>query len=139
LRPAPRIRFDQTYLFNRLVTRDGSTPPGLPIGAGIFNNHIFRSKLNYQLNRELSVRAILDYNAVLSNPALVAQPRAKRLTTDVLFTYLLNPGTALYVGYTDNNENLAINPTMPPTLQRTGSLNSTGRQVFVKFSYLLRF
>jgi hypothetical protein len=28
-----------------------------------FNNHILRSKVNYQFSRELSLRAIFDYNA----------------------------------------------------------------------------
>jgi hypothetical protein len=144
LRPSPRVRFGETYIYSRLVTRDGSTPAGFASGTSIFSNHILRSKLNYQFNRELSLRAILDYNAVLSNPQLVALDRAKRLTVDLLFTYLLNPGTALYVGYTDRYENLSLDPGMPPGIpasaNRTGSpTHSTGRQFFVKMSYLFRF
>jgi len=66
------------------------------------------------------------------------------LTADFLVTYLLNPGTALYVGYTDGRENLALDPPTsamtPPTLRRIGSPDtSTGRQFFVKLSYLFRF
>lgn len=139
-RPNPRIRFDQTYLYTRLGTRQGSTPAGIPVGATIFSNHILRSKFNHQFTRELSLRAILDYNAVLANPSLVALDRSKRFTADVLVTYLVNPGTALYVGYTDRYENLALDPTLPPTLRRTASpTTSTGRQFFVKMSYLFRF
>lgn len=140
LRPAPRIRFDQTYIYSRLSTRAGSTPAPFATGPSIFNNHILRSKLNYQFNRELSLRAILDYNAVLPNNQLVALPRSKRLAADLLLTYLLNPGTAFYLGYTDGYENLALDPGAPPTLRRTGSpTTSTGRQFFVKMSYLFRF
>ncbi len=143
-RPSPRLRFDQTYILARLVTRSGSTPAGFSGGQSIFSNHILRSKLNYQFNRELSVRAIVDYNAVLSNPQLVQLDRSKRLTGDLLVTYLLNPGTALYVGYTDRYENLVLDPGSPPLLspflRRSASpTTSTGRQFFIKLSYLFRF
>ena len=73
---------------------------------------------------------------------LQTSPRIKALTGDILFTYLLNPGTALYVGYTDRYENLGVDPTLPFALrlQRIGQPTTpTGRQFFVKLSYLLRF
>jgi hypothetical protein len=142
LRPTPRLRFDQTYIYSRLGTRQGFTPPGVPASASIFNNHLFRWKVNYQFTRALSLRAILDYNAVLANPSLLAQERTKSLTGDILLTYLLNPGTALYIGYTDRHENLALDPTLPPSLRLhriRGPNTSTGRQFFVKLSYLFRF
>jgi hypothetical protein len=130
LRPDPHTRFDQTYVYNQLGT--GRT--------SIFNNHILRSKVNYQLNREASFRFIFDYNAVLPNLELADLERAKHIGVDALFTYMLNPGTALHVGYTDLFDNLRLDPTLSPALVRTGSpdLNS-GRQVFVKLSYLFRF
>jgi hypothetical protein len=99
-----------------------------------------RSKLNYQFNRELSLRAIFDYNAVLPNSLLVNLEREKRITTDFLLTYLLNPGTALYIGYTDNYENLTLVPGTPSTLLRTGvPTTSTGSRLFVKISNLFRY
>ena len=143
LRPRPRLRFDQTYIYSRLGAREGSTPAGFFPGTAIFNNHIVRSKLNVQFTRALSVRAILDYNSVLPNPQLVQLSRAKSLRGDVLFTYLLHPGTALYVGYSDLYENLEIDPVSAAplrTLRRTTSPNNpTGRLFFVKLSYLFRF
>jgi hypothetical protein len=143
LRPMPRFRVDETYIFSRLSTREGSTPAGFSPATPIFNNHILRSKLNYQFTKQLSLRAILDYNAVLPNSQLVALGRTKSLKADFLLTYLLNPGTALYIGYSDLYENLEIDPfTAAPlrTLHRTGSpSNSTGRQIFIKLSYLFRF
>ena len=49
------------------------------------------------------------------------------------------PGT-FFTGYTDREENLALDPATPPMLRRTASPNTpTGRQVFVKLSYLFRF
>jgi hypothetical protein len=142
-RPRPRLRFDQTYIYTRLGTRKGSTPAGFSPGDAIFNNHLWRSKLNFQFTRALSLRTILDYDATLPNEALTIFPRSKRLTGDLLFTYLLHPGTALYIGYSDRAENLEIDAvSLAPlrTLRRTRSLsNSTGRTFFIKFSYLFRF
>ena len=55
-------------------------------------------------------------------------------------TYLVNPGTALYVGYTDVYANLRIDPRVSPAVLPADSVTtSTGRQFFVKMSYLLRF
>lgn len=131
-RPTSQIRIDQTYIFSELVTQEG--------GATIFNNHIVRSRMNYQFTRELSLRAIADYTAVLPNRSLVNLQRTKRLTADVLLTYLLNPGTALYVGYNDTYQNLQIDDGAVREVRLTDSpFNSTGRQLFVKASYLLRF
>jgi hypothetical protein len=138
IRPAPRLRLDETYLYSRLGA--GAVHlPGIAGSPAIFNNHIVRSKVNYQFSRRLSLRAILDYSAVLANPLLVDQERTKRLSGDVLLTYLVNPGTALYIGYTDGYENLALEGA-PPSLRRTvAPTTSTGRQFFVKLSYLFRF
>jgi hypothetical protein len=77
---------------------------------------------------------------VLPNPSLVALDRTKRLGYDLLVSYLLNPGTALYVGYTDIYENLMQDPTRPPYMKLSGFPDmNTGRQFFVKLSYLFRF
>jgi hypothetical protein len=140
LRPTARFRFDQTYIYSRLGTR--FAPPGAASSTSIFNNHIVRWRTSYQFTRALSLRAIVDYNSVLANPQLIAQEKTKQLTGDILLTYLLNPGTALYIGYTDRYENLALDPALPPSLrlQRVGEpTTSTGRQFFIKLSYLFRF
>ena len=139
VRPSPQLRFDQTFIYNRLSTRPGSFPQLDSTSARIFENPLVRWKLNYQISRALSMRAILDYEAVWPNRSFVKLEREQRLTGDVLATYLLNPGTALYVGYTDRRENLALEPTTPPILRRTDSPGLVaGRQVFLKASYLIR-
>ena len=103
-------------------------------------NHLIRSRLNYQFTRELSLRLILDYNAVLENPELIGLDRQKRFTGDVLLTYLLHPGTAFYVGYTDTLENLALIGGDSPAVVRIGfPSTTTSRQFFAKVSYLFRF
>ena len=102
-------------------------------------NHLARSRLNYQFTRELSLRLIVDYNGVIQNPLLTSLTRQKRVTGDVLITYLIHPGTAFYVGYTDRLENLTLGPGAPASVLRTASPSSTvGRQFFVKLSYLWR-
>ena len=138
LRPTPRLRLDEKYIYSHLQTRPGWQSTSA--ATAIYNNHIVRWKVNYQFTRELSVRAILDYSGVLPNTSLVALDRTKRLSYDLLLTYLLHPGTALYVGYTDIYENLLFDPARPPYLQLSGFPNmNTGRQAFVKLSRLFRF
>lgn len=126
-----RMQFAQGYIFDRLVTLQG---------VPIYNNHMLRSKVNYQFTPRLSLRTILDYRAVLANSQLWSSDTDKHLTADVLLTYMVNPGTALYVGYTDNYQNMVLDPSAPNGWRRAQnpSLN-TGRQFFVKLSYLLRF
>jgi len=129
-RPVSGLRLDETYIYSHLGTR---TEPA----RTIFDNHIVRSKMNYQFTREFSLRVILDYNAVLSDPSLVSLERTKHFAGDVLFTYLIHPGTAFYVGYTDGYDSVELGsagivPINSPT-------TSTGRQFFVKASYLFRF
>jgi hypothetical protein len=132
LQPFSRLRLNEMYIHSRLSTRGAD---GIPI----FNNHIVRSKANYQFTRELSLRAIVDYNSILPNSSLVFMEKTKRLGFDLLLTYMLNPGTALYLGYTDNYENMHPDPLASPRLQRSGFPDaSVGRQLFVKLSYLLR-
>lgn len=132
LQPSSRLKLDETYLYTRLAG-------GKSGGAPVFNNHILRSKANYQFNRELSLRAIIDYNAILPNASYVFLQKTKRLGFDLLMTYMLHPGTALHIGYTDNYENLRMDPGVSPYLQRAGFPDfSVGRQFFVKLSYLLR-
>ena len=130
----PRLRLEQYYLFSRLA--GGSTPGDLTV----FNNHVARSKLNYQFSRALSLRAIVDYYAQLPNESLVMQTHLKQVTTDVLLTYLIHPGTAAYIGYTNRFQNLVPDPLSPPTLVPGGPPTfQTDRLFFVKLSYLFHF
>lgn len=134
VRPLTGLTIDNSYLFQRL--RDNLT------GSSIFNNHIIRSKWNYQFNKEFSLRVIGQYNAVLANQSRSALLSTKNINADILFTYLLHPGTAVYVGYNSNLQNLN------PELNRDPNNNilptrccyiNDGRQFFIKFSYLFRY
>ena len=143
LKPSSRLRLVQTYLYSRLATRDGESDCGCttpPPAGNIYSDHILRTRLNYQFTRALSVRGILDYEVVRPNVALVDLDHERQLNVDVLFTYLVNPWTAVYVGYTDAYENwLAPSLLARPVSRGDAPLASVGRQVFLKMSYLLRY
>jgi hypothetical protein len=131
VRPSSRLRFEQTYLLSHLLT---------PNGPSIFSNHILRSTLRYQFSKQFSLRIIGEYDAVLPNTSLVNLTNSKIFTSNVLFTYLLSPGTALYAGYTDQRQNLALLQAMsqgqPPSLAIIGDPSTlTDRQIFIKISY----
>jgi Domain of unknown function (DUF5916) len=171
-RPIKPLKIENTYLFARLRATDNeylfalsevaqSTTPGLPIGKGIFNNHIVRSKWNWQFTPQLSLRVILQYNSVLANtpgsqfylPNPPGQPipfylytylpTQKQFNADVLVTYLVHPGTAIYVGYNSDLQNLDHGLMQDPAglaglYTAKGYINDS-RQFFVKVSYQFRF
>jgi hypothetical protein len=125
LRPSARLRIQETYFYSRL--------------EHVFTNHIFRDTVNYQFSPAFSLRTIIDYNSVLANTAVVSYPTSKRFTGDLLLSYVPHPGTAVYLGYTNSRENLALLGE-PATLGRTTNPNlQTASQVFVKISYQFRF
>ena len=66
-------------------------------------------------------------------------PGLPKVNLDVLFRYVLNPWSALYVGFNNNESNLQLIDTERGTeLVRTEDLARDGQQLFVKFSYLLQ-
>jgi hypothetical protein len=139
-RPTSRLRLDETYLFSSLTVGGHSSLPASLSGADIFNNHIVRSRVNYQFTKRLSTRLIVVYEAVLPNETLVSLEREKRLAFDVLATYMVNPWTAVYVGYTDAYANLLLEDPLERPVTRGGApTTSVGRQLFVKVSYLLKY
>ena len=67
----------------------------------------------------------------------------KNFNTDFLITYLIHPGTAIYVGYNTDLANLDPNLGVDPVTgaivtTRNGYINDS-RQFFVKASYVFRF
>ncbi len=133
IRPANAHRIDTTYLLTRLTEPSD--------GARIFDNHIVRLRWNWQFNRELSLRLIGQYDALLSNERLTSLPTVKNLNFDALVTYLVNPWTAFYVGYNGNAQNIDLidTPNGRRLIRPRRSFENDAWQVFVKFSYLFRF
>jgi hypothetical protein len=130
-----RLRIDNTYLLEHVRERVANLTA--------VTNHIFRSGWNYQFTRALSARLILQYNSVLSNPEISALSPTKNFNTDFLITYLIHPGTAIYVGYNTDlanlNRNLAVNSITDAILTTPRGYINDGRQFFIKGSYTFRF
>jgi hypothetical protein len=142
IKPIGRLQIDNTYILERVTN-------GLAHHA-VVNSHIIRSKWNYQFTRELSLRFIAQYNGLLANESYSSLQTTKNLNFDVLFTYLVHPGTAIYVGYNSNLENIdpdlclhlpgstQCDPNGPGLLRTRDQLTNDGRQLFIKISYLFR-
>jgi hypothetical protein len=126
------VRLTGTYILARVLERDNS--------ASVFNNHIGRLKVNWQFDRKASIRAILQYSGLLANPETSSLETVKNFNTDLLFTYLVNPWTALYIGYNNNLQNRALQiDEVGRDIIRTPGLRNDSWQFFAKFSYFLNF
>jgi hypothetical protein len=132
LRPHRKLTITNGYLFAQLKDPNSS--------QSIFLDHIFRSRWLLQFNPRWSVRLTAQYNALLPNETLTANLHAKQFNGDALLTYRVNQGTAVYVGYNHDLQNL------DPQLQvvngqilRQNSFLNDGRVFFVKVSYLFHY
>lgn len=136
VRPTRGLKIDNTYILFRLHHCANCGEP-----TGSMNNHIIRTRVNYQFNKELSFRFIGEYSAVLATPSFTALETTKNFNADFLVTYLVHPNTAIYVGYNSNLENILDPPhnDLNGDLARGGRLINDGRNFFVKVSYLFRF
>lgn len=130
-RPLDRFRVDATYLVRELTDDQGGT-------GKIFSNEITRLKLNYQFTKELSLRFIAQHEK--TDPGVMTRlERDENLNLDLLARYVINPWSALYVGFNSNSSNFELVDTEFGTeLITTNDLRNDGKQFFVKFSYLLR-
>jgi len=150
-RPVRPLKIENTYLFERLRTGEGTyllTQAQIPgAGRGIFNDHIIRSKWNWQFTPKLALRVILQYNGLLANTPgnsiypYTYLPTEKQFNADFLITYLVHPGTAIYVGYNSDLQNLDRALALDPLagLYTAKGLMNDSRQFFVKASYQFRF
>ncbi len=152
-RPVERLKIENEYLYERLRATNSeyfsalAQAPG-PIGKGIFNNDIVRSKWNWQFTPQLSLRVILQYNSLLANTPgdtfypYTYLPTEKEFNADFLLTYLVHPGTAIYLGYNSDLQNLNRNLTLDPAglagLYTANGFMNDSRQVFLKVSYMFR-
>jgi hypothetical protein len=141
LQPFRQLTADNTYLLDR----DHSVADG----ALVYESQVFRTKVNYQFTRAISARVIVEYDSTLANPAETSLLRTNEVGTEALITWLPHPGTAIYIGYNDDLQNLdrslcnrlpggACDPNNTVAPRAPQFLND-GRQVFIKASYLFRF
>ncbi len=140
VQPLGNFTIDNTYLLDRNFAA--------ATGVFTFENQTLRTKLNYQFTRALSARVIVEYDSLLVNPVETSLVRTKEVQTQALLTWLPHPGTAVYLGYNNDLQNLdhelcsreggLCDPTEPILPRAPGYLNA-GRQVFLKASYLWRW
>ena len=141
VQPINRLTVDNTYLLDR----DHSVVNN----AFVYEAQTMRSKVNFQFTRSISARVIAEYDSTIANPAETSLLRSKEFASQALLTWLPHPGTAVYIGYNDEMQNLdrslcyrvasgACDPDNS-MLPRTGPMLNAGRQVFIKASYLFRF
>jgi hypothetical protein len=141
VQPLRQLTADNVYLLDRDHAAHG--------GADVYESQKIRTKVNYQFTRALSARVIVEYDSTLVNPAQTSLQRTKQIGTEALLTWLPHPGTAVYIGYNNDLQNLdrslcnrlpngTCDPNNTTPQVGPGYLND-GRQVFVKASYLFRF
>ena len=141
LQPIGRLTIDNTYLLDRGTDAHSS--------AHVYESQTLRTKINYQFTRALSFRAIVEYDSVARNPLFSSLDRTKQVSPQLLLTWLPHPGTAIYLGYNSDLQNLdrtLCNRTAGGTCDpnntdapRSSQYLNDGRDLFLKASYLLRF
>jgi Domain of unknown function (DUF5916) len=138
--PFRSLTIDNTYLLDRDHEAHG--------GEDVYEAQIVRTKMNFQFTRAISARVIVEYDSTLVNPATTSLVRTKEVGTEALLTWLPHPGTAIYLGYNNDVQNLDRtlcnrlmsgqcdpNNSAPP---RSSNYLQDGKQIFLKVSYLLR-
>ena len=141
LQPIRSLTAENTYLLDRNFAANG--------GAFVFESQKLRTKLNYQFTRSFSARVIVEYDSTLVNARQTSLERTKQIGTQALLTWLPHPGTAVYMGYNNDLQNLdrtlcnrGVNGACDPNgtfLPRSSDYLNDGRQFFLKASYLIRF
>jgi hypothetical protein len=110
-----------------------------PEGARLVSwgpDFLLRSKWSYRLSRALSLRVIVQYDALSASPSRTRLSSTKNLNADFLLTYFLHHGTALYVGY---NSNLREESPLGGAWAAPARFIRDSQELFVKFSCLVRF
>jgi len=142
VKPLQSLDLLNTYQFNRYVDPASSTVA--------YETHQLVSRWNLQMNKAWSVRLIGEYLSTLPNPKYTDLADSREIYGDALLTYEPHPGTAFYLGYTTDFQNLnpdlctresngLCNPAKPilPTVE--SSLLDDERVVYMKVNYLFRF
>ncbi len=108
LKPLTNLRLFFTASNSKFYEQQG--------GDRVYNINILSQRISFQISRTLSLRLITDYNDYY-----------KDLYNSILFSWELRPGTVLYLGIDDNQEQ-----------NDSGIFRRQGRYYFIKFSYWWR-
>lgn len=118
-------------------------------GALVYESQTMRSKVNYQFTRALSARVIAEYDSTHANPEQTTLQHTKEFSSQALLTWLPHPGTAIYLGYSNDLQNLDRSlcyrlssgrcDADASDLPHSNTMLNDGKQIFLKAFYLLRF
>ena len=114
--PTTAFQTQLDYTRRRLVRHD--------TGLVAFDDNLFSSRSTYQFTRNSFARLRLDYSTL-----------NKHVRLQLVVGWTPNPGTAIYLGYTDD---LSYNGYNPYTHRFESGLRGNGRTFFIKASYLFR-
>jgi hypothetical protein len=104
-------------------------------GGTVYTANLPQAKLVWNFSTRSFVRAIVQYQDIAVNPAQYSFPvdtRDRRVLTQFLFSYKLNPRTVLFLGYSDNALGGVFDSWLGPG--RVG-LTRTDRTFFLKIGY----
>jgi len=118
LRPISPLRLDAILLETHL--EDDAT------GAEILRDRVVSLRAYGQINRRLSLRAIVERAQTKVDPAWTSEEPRDRWDGEILGTYLVNPWTALYLGYGSGQ------------IDEPFDDRGSAARVFFKASYLFR-
>jgi hypothetical protein len=96
-------------------------------GGRLFTVHAPDLRAVYQFNTRAFVRLVLQYTRISRDPALYESEvgsEDESLLSQLLFSYKVNPQTALFLGYGDNREG-----------DDAYDLTQTQRMLFFKVGY----
>ena len=115
--PGRHLRTELEHRYQRLDVAEGR----------LFTARLTELRLVWQFNLRNFVRAVLQYRDLERDPDLYADPveaKRRRLFSQLLYSYRLNPQTVLYLGYSD-------------TQLETDAFDAvrTDRTMFVKLGY----
>jgi len=116
-RPVKRLSVALQYNLDRLSVA----------GGRLYRADLVQLKTVVHLNVRSFVRAILQYTNISHTPSLYGfpiEPRTRKLFSQYLFSYKLNPQTVLFLGYSDNASGSQV-----------GGLPRQNRTFFVKIGY----
>ena len=118
-KPGRHLYLGLDHIFERLDVDPGR----------LYTAHVTNLRLVYQFNRRLFLRTLLqytDYRCNVDNYLDPPDPRSRRLFSQFLFSYKVNPRTMLFLGYSDDH-----------TASHQQPLHQKNRTLFLKIGYAL--
>jgi hypothetical protein len=120
------VRFQPTPRLSQSMTYDRVEFDRRSTGERVFTVNVLNTRTTFQVDRRLSVRALVQWDS-----------SASRILTDLLGSWELLPGTVAYVGYGSLIERQEWDGLQ--VRRQTGAYATTQRGFFFKASYIHRF